>query len=114
MIRKLRKEWCKEMVFVKNGKQEPEIAMAGRMPQLNWTKSRSQYTTTVAGVFHLLGPDKEEAEKQFRWLLNKHDLGEPVDTNPRFADVAYAWLEQVKKNHDPDRYRLCKGRLTEF
>ena len=51
--------------------------MAGRTPQLNWTKSRSQYTTTVDGVFHLLGVDKEEAEKRFRWLLNKHDLGEP-------------------------------------
>jgi hypothetical protein len=102
------------LVPVKNGKHGQEIEMAGRKPQLNWTKSRSQYTTTVNGVFHLLGPDKEEAEKQFRWLLNKHDLGEPVDTNPRFADVADAWLEHVKTNHDPDRYRLCKGRLTEF
>jgi integrase len=102
------------LVPVKNGKHGQENGMAGRKPQLNWTKSRSQYTTTVNGVFHLLGSDKEEAEKQFRWLLNKHDLGEPVDTNPRFADVADAWLEHVKTNHDPDRYRLCKGRLTEF
>ena len=67
---------------MKNAKHGQEIDMAGRKPQLNWTKSRSQYTTTVDGAFHLLGTDKEEAEQQFRWLLNKHDLGEPVDTNP--------------------------------
>lgn len=88
--------------------------MAGRKPRLNWTKSRGQYTVTVAGRFHLLGPDKDEAERQYRFLLNKHDLGEPVEANPTFATVADRWLHHVKENHDPERFRLCMARLDEF
>ncbi len=88
--------------------------MAGRKPSLNWTKSRGQYTVTVAGRFYLLGTDKDEAERQYRFLLNKHDLGEPVETNPTFASVADQWLLHVRDNHDPERYRLCKPRIEEF
>lgn len=88
--------------------------MAGRKPKLNFTKSLSQYTTTIDGTFHRLGSDQKEAERQFQWLLNKQDLGEPVDKNPTFGEVADAWLEYVKENHDPERYRLCKDRLEEF
>jgi integrase len=88
--------------------------MAGRKSELHWTKSRGQYTTTIDGVFYPLGTDKEEAERQFRFLLNKHDLGEPVDTNPTFAQVVDQWLDHVQKSHDPDRYRLCKARMEEF
>jgi integrase len=88
--------------------------MAGRKPTMNWTKSRKQYTVTVAGRFYLLGTDKEEAERQYRFLLNKHDLGEPVETNPTFSSVADQWLEHVRKDHDPERFRLCMARLEEF
>lgn len=88
--------------------------MAGRKPNLNWTKSLAQYTTTIDGVFHRLGTDKEQAEKQFRFLLNKADLGEVVDKNPLFSHVADQWLDHVEKQHSPERYRLCKGRLEEF
>lgn len=88
--------------------------MAGRKPSLNWTRSRGQYTSTVAGKFHLLGTDKDESDRLFRYLLNKHDLGEPVETNPTFAVVADQWLEHVRANHDAERYRNCKGRLEEF
>ncbi|MBX7105375.1 MAG: tyrosine-type recombinase/integrase [Gemmataceae bacterium] len=88
--------------------------MSGRKPQLNWTKSRGQYTTTVNGKFHLLGPDRQEAEKHFRWLEHKYDLGEQADTNPPFAEVADAWLNFVEENHDPERYRLCSARMQEF
>jgi integrase len=88
--------------------------MAGRKPTMNWTKSRKQWTVTVAGRFYLLGTDKDEAERQYRFLLNKHDLDEPVETNPIFASICDQWLEHVKQNHDPDRYRLCKARIEEF
>jgi hypothetical protein len=43
--------------------------MAGRKPQLNFTPGVGQYTTTVGGKFHRLGPDREEAERQFLWLV---------------------------------------------
>jgi len=88
--------------------------MAGRKPKLNWTPSRDQYTTTIDGEFHLLGSDKTKAEQQFRYLLNKADLGEVVDKNPCFAQIADQWLDFVHKHHAPERYRLCKGRLDEF
>jgi len=81
---------------------------------MNWTKSRGQFTTTVNGRFHMLGSDRQEAEKQFRWLQHKHDLGEQADTNPLFAEVADAWLSFVEENHEPDRYRLCSARIQEF
>jgi integrase len=87
--------------------------MAGK-PHLNWTPSREQYTTTIDGMFHLLGADKTKAEQQFRFLLNKADLGEVVEKNPFFAHIADKWLEYVEKHHAPERYRLCKGRLEEF
>ena len=87
--------------------------MAGK-PHLNWTPSREQFTTTIDGVFHLLGADKTKAEQQFRFLLNKADLGEIVDKNPCFSHIADQWLEFVRKHHAPERYRLCKGRLDEF
>lgn len=88
--------------------------MAGRKPKLNWTKSLGQYTVTIAGKFYRLGTDKDEAEKQYGFLLNKHDLGEPADLNPVFSVVADQWLEHVREHHDPDRYRHCKARLEEF
>jgi integrase len=89
--------------------------MAGRKPKLNWTPSVGQYTTTVDGVFHRLGTDREQAETQFRWLLNKQDLGESADSNPFVSDVLDAWLiKHVKQKHDPERYRLCRARLEEF
>ncbi len=88
--------------------------MAGRKPRLNWTKSRAQYTVTIAGRFHLLGPDRDEAEPQYRFLLNKHDLSEPVETNPLFAAIADQWLGHVQAEHTPERYRLCKARIEEF
>ena len=95
-------------------RHDEEDVMAGKKPKINWTKSRAQFTTTIDGVFYLLGTDKEEAERQFRFLLHKHDLGESVDTNPKFALIADDWLEHVKKMYDPDRYRHCKARLREF
>lgn len=88
--------------------------MAGRKPQLNFTKSVGQYTTTVNGIFYRLGSDKNEAEKQFRWLLNKQDLGEQVNGNPTFAEIADAWLGHVADFYTGERYRLCKARLEEF
>ncbi len=88
--------------------------MAGRKPQMNWTKSRGQFTCTIDGEFHLLGADREEAERQFRFLLNKHDLGERAFTNPPFAQIADQWLEHVSQTYGVERYRLCKARLEEF
>src|SRR5262249_44861619 len=87
---------------------------AGRKPSLNFTKSLGQYTTTVNGKLPRRGTDKDEAEQQFRWLMNKHDRGEPVAKNPTFSQIADAWLEYVKENHDPERYRLSRDRMDEF
>src|SRR5262249_6358593 len=116
VIHERRKEWRKEFVQGRRhpARHEQEGRMAGRKPELNWTRSRGQYTTTIAGEFHLLGTDKEEAERLFRFLLNKHDLGEPADTNPTFAQVVDQWLDHVHQTFDSDRYRLCKARLEEF
>lgn len=88
--------------------------MPGRTPKLNFTKSVGQYTTTIDGQFHRLGANKAEAEQKFRFLMNKADLGEVVDKNPTFAHIADQWLDYVQRNHAPERYRLCKGRLEEF
>jgi integrase len=89
-------------------------AMRGRKPSLNWQKSKRQYTTTIEGQFFRLGTDKTEAEEQFRFLLNKFDLGEPADGNPLFSVLVDMWLKYVEDNHDPERFRLCYGRLEEF
>lgn len=85
-----------------------------RKPNLNWTDSLEQYTTTIEGVFHRLGTDKEIAQRQFDFLLNKADLGEDANRNPPFADIADHWLAHVKEEHSEERYRLCKDRLEEF
>jgi integrase len=87
---------------------------AGRPSKLNWTPSRNQFTVTIDGKIHRLGTDKAEAEKQFRFLLVKHDLAETVTSNPTFGEVAEAWLDHVERDHDRERYRLCKGRVNEF
>src|SRR5262245_1655762 len=47
---------------------ERREAVPGRKPQLDFTPSVGQYTTTVGGKFHRLGTDQAEAERQFRWL----------------------------------------------
>ena len=87
---------------------------AGRKPKLNWTPFLGQYTTTIEGKFHRLGTDKTEAEKQFHFLLTKHDMAEPVAGSPTFGEVAEAWLLHVEENQDPERFRLCKARINEF
>jgi len=57
-------------------------AMRGRKPRMNWQKSKGQYTTTIEGQFFRLGADKSEAEEQFRFLLNKFDLGSLPTATP--------------------------------
>lgn len=88
--------------------------MRGRKPKLNWTPCHKQYTTTVDGKLHRLGTDKALAEKQFRFLLTKQDMAEPVTSTPTFGDVADDWLEHVQQTQDPERFRLCKARINEF
>lgn len=87
---------------------------AGRKPKLNWTPFLEQYTTTIEGKFHRLGTDKDEAEKQFRFLLNKHDLAEPVTSSPTFGEVSEDWLLHVEKVHDRERLRMCRARVNDF
>jgi hypothetical protein len=72
------------------------------------------YTTTIEGKFHRLGTDKDQPEKQFRFFLNKHDMAEPVASNPTFGEVSEDWLLHVEKVHNPDRFRLCKPRVNDF
>ena len=88
--------------------------MRGPKPQMNWQESKGQYTTTIDGQFYRLGTDHEQARKTFKFLLRKHDLGEPSDGNPTFGEVADRWLLHVEENHDAERYRLCFDRLKEF
>ncbi len=88
--------------------------MRGRKPEMNWQESKGQYTTTIDGHFYRLGTDEGNAGERFRFLLRKHDLGEPGDGNPTFGEVADRWLVFVEENHDPERYRLCHDRLEEF
>jgi hypothetical protein len=87
---------------------------AGRKPKLNWTPFLDQYTTTIEGKFHRLGTDKDEAEKQFRFLLNKHDMAEPVTSSPTFGEVSEDWLLHVEKVYDRERLRLCRARVNDF
>jgi integrase len=88
--------------------------MAGRPPKLNWTKSLGQYTVTIGKKLHRLGADQAAAETQFRFLLTKHDLAEPVTANPTFGEVADHWLEHVRQRHDKERFRHCRDRINEF
>jgi integrase len=88
--------------------------MRGRKPEMNWQESKGQYTTTIDGHFYRLGTDEEKAGERFHFLLQQHDLGESSDGNPTFGEVADRWLLFVEKNHDKDRYRLCRDRLEEF
>jgi integrase len=89
--------------------------MAGRTPKLNWTKCLGQYTTCIRGKRYRLGTDKDEAEREFEYLIRQDGRAEErPDPNPTFAAVADRWLEHVRQSHDPDRFRLCKARLEEF
>ena len=88
--------------------------MAGRPPKLNWTPSLNQFTVTLEGKLHRLGPDKDEAEKQFRFLMTKHDMAEAATSNPTFGEVAEDWLLHIEKEHDAERFRLCKARVNDF
>lgn len=88
--------------------------MRGRKPEVRWNNSRGQYTVTLDKKLHRLGTDRAEAERQFRFLLQKAELAEPVASNPTFGEVADAWLEHVQQAQDPERYRLCRGRINEF
>jgi integrase len=87
---------------------------AGRPPRLNWTPSLDQYTVTLDGKLHRLGTDKSEAERQFRFLMAKHDLAEPVAGNPTFGEIAEAWLEHVQQNYCSGRYVICKRQANDF
>jgi integrase len=86
----------------------------GRPPKINWTPSRHQFTVTIAGKIHRLGTDKTEAEKQFRFLLTKHDMAEPILGSPTFGEIAEAWLEHVQRDFERERYRNCKSRVNDF
>lgn len=68
--------------------------MRGRKPEMNWQKSKGQYTTTIEGQFYRLGTDKDEAIEQFKLLLNKHEQREPADTNPLFSEIVDQWLDK--------------------
>ena len=88
--------------------------MRGRKPKLNWTPCHRQYTVTIDKRLHRLGADQAEAERQFRFLMSKADLAEPVSASTTFGEVADAWLEHVNTTMDKERFRLCKGRVNEF
>lgn len=88
--------------------------MAGRKPQLNFTPSLGQYTTTLGGRLHRLGTDKGRAEAQFRFLLRQAEKGTAADPNVTFADVADRYLDHAQERHSAERYRLCRERLQGF
>lgn len=88
--------------------------MIGRPREVNWTSSLGQFTVTIGKKLHRLGKDEAEAEKQYRFLLSKHELAEPVTSSPTFGDIADAWLDHVQATQDPQRFRLCKGQVNEF
>jgi integrase len=91
----------------------PEETVA-RSPKLNFTPFLDQYTTTIGGVFHRLGKDKEAAETQFKFLMRQAEKGTAADPNVTFGDVADAYLDYAQASHCPERYRHCKERLQEF
>ena len=88
--------------------------MAGRKPKLNFTPFLDQYTTTINGVFHRLGKEKEDAEAQFKFLMRQAELQLNPDPNVTFGDLADAYLDFVEENFSADRYRHCRERLQEF
>jgi integrase len=88
--------------------------MRGRKPKLNWTPCHGQYTVTIDKRLHRLGTDQAVAERQYRFLMTKAELAEPVSSTPTFGEIADAWLEHVSTTMDKERYRLCKGRINEF
>ncbi len=88
--------------------------MAGRKPKVNWTPFYNQYTCTIAGQFHRLGKDKDDAETQFKFLMRQAELEQSPDPNITFADLADRYLDHVEATCVPERYRHCKERLQEF
>jgi hypothetical protein len=88
--------------------------VAGRKPKVNWTPFYNQYTCTIGGVFHRLGKDREAAESQFKFLVRQAELEQSPDPNITFADLADVYLDHVKDNHVPERYRHVRERLQEF
>lgn len=85
-----------------------------RSPKLNFTDSLGQYTTTIDGVFHRLGKDKDSAKTQFDFLLRQAERGVVANPNVTFGDVADAYLDAARERHSPERYRHCQERLQEF
>lgn len=79
-----------------------------RPAKLNFTPFLDQYTTTIDGVFHRLGKDREAAEAQFKFLLWQAERGVAADPNVTFGDVADAYLDFAEAHHSPERYRHCK------
>lgn len=90
------------------------LAVAGRKSKVNWTPFYNQYTCTIAGRFHRLGKDKDDAEAQFKFLLRQAERDENPDPNIAFADLADIWLDHVKETAVPERYRHCRERIQEF
>ncbi len=88
--------------------------MAGRIPKLNWTPYYNQYTSTIDGELHRLGKDKDEAEKQFKFLVRQSEKGAEVDPKITFHEVADYFLDHVQEHHAAQRYRICQQRLQEF
>ena len=88
--------------------------MPGPVPKIAWTPSRKQFTATIGGKLRHLGQDKAEAERQFKFLMTKHELAEPATNAVTFGEVADAWLDFVQKHHAADRYRNCKAKVNEF
>src|SRR5262245_19180486 len=85
-----------------------------RIPRLNWTKSRGQFTATIEKRLYHFGTDRHEAEKQFHFLLAKHDMDEVINASPTFGEVADLWLDHVQQTHDAGRFRVCRDRVNEF
>jgi len=84
----------------------------GRTPKPWWWKARRIWAVTIAGKRHMLGPDKEAADRKFHALMAKPKPQRVA------ADSVYAiidsFLEWTQKHRAPRTYEWYHQRLQWF
>jgi len=83
-----------------------------RRPKPWWRKDRKCWFVMLGGEQINLGPDREEAERQFHELMAR-PRKRVVATNS-VAAIFDAFVDWVEKHQAPDTYRWYKDRLQRF
>jgi len=86
-----------------------------RSPKPWWREDRQSYFVTIKGTRHNLGPDKEEAERQFHALLAARDQAAlPVADTMGVAELFDRYLDWCQRHRAERTYLWYKGILESF